>query len=99
MKGGASKIPVISKFIGSKYSIRAKLIIMYLLVATLPIIIISIISYTLSFRAMRRSAVDTFFTVADQLNNNIELLLLDSKNFLKIGSIINSVGFSLPQGS
>jgi two-component system sensor histidine kinase YesM len=84
MKGGASRIPVISKFVGSKYSIRAKLIIMYLLVATLPIIIISIISYTLSFQAMQKSAVDTFFTVADQLNNNIELLLLDSKNFLKI---------------
>ncbi len=84
MKGGASRIPVISKFVGSKYSIRTKLIIMYLLVATLPIIIISIISYTLSFQAMQKSAVDTFFTVADQLNNNIELLLLDSKNFLKI---------------
>jgi two-component system sensor histidine kinase YesM len=75
---------VVTKFLRSKFSIRTKLILMYLLAATLPLTIISILSYALSFQAMQKSAVDTFFTVADQLNTNIELLLLDSKTFMKI---------------
>lgn len=84
MKYGASKIPFISRFVGAKYSIRTKLILIYLLAATLPLIVISLVSYSVSFRAMQRTAVDTFSNVADQLNNNIELILQDGKNSLKI---------------
>lgn len=76
--------PQKGKFIGSKHSIRTKLIVIYLLAATLPLIIVGIVSYSLTFQGIQKTSVDNFTNVADQLNKNIELLLTDSRNFLKI---------------
>ncbi|MFA5570540.1 MAG: sensor histidine kinase [Sphaerochaetaceae bacterium] len=80
----AKRLSLFNRFVQSQYSIRTKLVIMHLLAAIIPLVVIAFISYMLTFNAMKESAVQSFFTTADQLNANIELLLLDSKSFLRI---------------
>jgi two-component system sensor histidine kinase YesM len=71
-------------FFRSALSIRAKLIIIFLTVSIIPLLIISFVSYRISFQSIQDSSVENFANLADQLNKNIELVLMDSRNFLKI---------------
>jgi len=68
----------------SNLSIRSKLIIIFLAVSIIPLLVVSFISYRISFQSIQDNAVENFANVADQLNKNIELVLMDSRNYLKI---------------
>jgi two-component system, sensor histidine kinase YesM len=71
-------------FFAARLNIRTKLIIIFLAVSIVPLIILTVFSYELTFRNIERNSLDNFSNLADQLNKNIELVLMESRNYLKL---------------
>ena len=78
---------------GRGISLRAKLIIIFVLLSVVPLVIVGVTSYRASHNAIKTVSVDSFSQVVDQLNKSISLLLRDSEKFLSIGSSDAAIEF------
>jgi two-component system, sensor histidine kinase YesM len=74
-------------------SIRHRLIFVFIILSSLPLLIVGTVSFYKSFQAIEQISVTSYSQIADQLNKSIELLFRDGEKFLTIGSSDESIKF------
>src|SRR5690606_21520304 len=67
-------------------SLRAKLLVMFIILASVPLLIVGIISYQKSYHTLSDHSKASTLLVADQLVRNIDTLFLDTQKLLELGS-------------
>lgn len=66
-------------------SLKAKLIVIFAMIATIPISVVGVVSYVKSFSAIQEHTINATTQLAEQVNQNIMLTFQISERFLKIG--------------
>ena len=69
-----------------KVGLRLKLIVLYVLLATIPALALGLLSYQISYNALWNNTVHSTTQIADQLNKSIESLFTSSEQFIDIGN-------------
>ncbi len=77
-------------------SLRAKLLIIFAILTTIPLSIVGIVSYSGSFSALQDHTINSATQLADQLTKNIEMVFRDSEKFLMIGNHETTISFLNP---
>lgn len=67
-------------------SLRAKLLVMFIILASVPLIIVGIVSYQKSYHTLSDNSKASTMLVADQLVRDIDSLFLDTQKLLELGS-------------
>jgi len=79
-----------------RFSLRAKLILIFGGLTTIPLGIVGIVSYSGSFSTIQENIIDSAAQLTLQLNTSIELVFKDSEKFLKIGNHERAIQFVNP---
>ncbi len=77
-------------------SLRAKLLIICVILTTIPLSIVGVVSYSKSFMTIEENTVKSATQIAYQLNKSVELIFKDSEKFLKIGNHETTIRFVNP---
>jgi len=67
-------------------SLRAKLLILFILLASVPLLIVGIVSYQKSYHTLSDHSKASTMLIADQLVNDIDSLFLDTQKLLELGT-------------
>lgn len=67
-------------------SLRAKLLIMFIVLASVPLILVGIVSYQKSYHTLSDHSKASTLLIAEQLVADIDSLFLDSQKLLELGS-------------
>lgn len=67
-------------------SLRAKLLVMFIILASVPLLIVGIVSYQKSYHTLSDHSKASALLVADQLVSDIDSLFLDTQKLLELGS-------------
>ena len=78
-------------------SLRAKMLVMFVMLTAVPLIVIGIISYTKSYNTVSKHSIATTELVAEHLKNDIDVLFSDNRKFLDISRNSNVLRFLLIQ--
>ena len=87
---------IASPFHLMRFSLRAKLILIFGGLTTIPLGIVGIVSYSGSFSTIQENIIDSAAQLTLQLNTSIELVFKDSEKFLKIGNHERAIQFVNP---
>lgn len=77
-------------------SLRAKLLLIFAVLTTIPLGVVGIVSYARSSSTIKENITDSATQMARQLTTNIELVFKDSEKFLKIGNHETAIRFLNP---
>lgn len=78
-------------------SLRAKLLMMFLIITTIPLIAEGIVSYVKSYNTVTQHSIASTAIVAEQLKRDIDILFQDTKKFLEIGKNTSVLHFLFTQ--
>ncbi len=77
-------------------SLRAKLLIIFAVLAVIPLSIVGVVSWSKSFSTIQGNITVSTVQIADQLKKSIELVFLDTEKLLKIGDSPTTMRFLNP---
>ena len=77
-------------------SLRAKLLIIFAVLAVIPLSVVGVVSYSKSFSTIQGGITASTVQIADQLKKSIELVFLDTEKLLKIGDHPATIRFLNP---
>ena len=77
-------------------SLRAKLLMIFAILTTIPLGVVGVVSYSRSYSTIRENITGSATQIASQLNKSIELVFRDSEKFLKIGNHDTTIAFVNP---
>ncbi|HEY0827663.1 MAG TPA: sensor histidine kinase [Bacilli bacterium] len=78
-------------------SLRAKLLTMFVILTTIPLISQGIVSYIKSYHVVSEHSIAATALVAEQLRRDIDILFQDTKKFLEIGTNTSVLHFLFVQ--
>lgn len=77
-------------------SLRAKLLILFIILTTIPISVVGVVSYATSLRTVQENITSSTTQLANQLNKSVELVFRETERFLKIGMHETTIRFVNP---
>jgi two-component system sensor histidine kinase YesM len=74
-------------------SLRAKLLIMFILLTAIPIIIVGTIAYSKSYSEISESSLNSSFLLTNQVKQNLDHLIQETRVFMQMGTLESTVNF------
>ncbi len=94
--GRQSRAGAANLFARLRTSLRARILIISAILATIPLGVVGIVSYSLARSAIRDNALNNAVQLAGQINRSVSLVFKDTEKLLRIGKSESAIGFVNP---